>query len=265
MPSVATARRRATSAPWIDQAEQVMQRPAADGYRTAWLQAEQCGGGRDHVRLLIDELRRCHLIRDCKVLELGSGLGANLRLLADGNQVQGVESLHEAAALACAAGVPTLVADLERARLPWEDGSWDWILMLDVLEHFVSPELVLGEARRLLAPGGRIVVNVPNAFDWRSRWRLLRGAGVDSTRHFPDAPAWRYPHLRFFRHHDLIGLLSCTGFVVESDLSGRQPSLPKARWWPQLAGRVATRWPELAASGFFVVARQGSMAPLGPK
>lgn len=229
---------------------------AADSYELDWLQAEQLGGGRAHVVQLLLALKERHGIHGKRVLELGSGLGQNLQALAQGNRLQGVEALDEAARLAQASGVPTLKADLERDRLAWEDGTWDWILMLDVLEHLVAPERLLREAARLLAPGGHVVINVPNCFDWRCRWRLLRGEGIDSARHFPAQPVWRYPHLRFFRHRDLLDLLRSVGLEIAEDLSAQQSSLPKARYWPALAGRITARWPDLAASGFFVVARQ---------
>lgn len=228
----------------------------ADGYRTDWLEAEQASGGRDHILALLDGLRREHAIEGQRVLELGSGLGTNLRRFVPGNRVQGVEGLASAAARASADGVPTLTADLEGPSLPWPDGSWDWLLMLDVLEHLVHPEHALAEAHRLLAAGGRLVVNVPNPFDWRARARVLRGDGIDAPRHFPGTPPWRYPHLRFFRHAELLALLAHTGFRPERDRSGAQPSLPRARAWPTLARAIAARWPDLAASGFFVVARK---------
>ena len=227
---------------------------AADGYQLAWLDAETAGGGRVHMRARLAELKQRHAIRGQAVLELGSGLGANLALFRPDNRVQGVEALAEAAQRADRAGVPTLVADLAQARLPWPDACWDWILMLDVLEHLVDPAQALLEARRLLRPGGRLLVNLPNHFDWRGRWRLLRGSGIDSAGWFPAQPAWRYPHLRFFRHADVLGLLAASGWQVLEDLSAQQPSLPWARHWPRLAGHCTRRWPDLAASGFLLVA-----------
>ncbi len=232
-----------------------------DGYRADWLVAEQATGGRDHVLGLLDRLRHVHRIEGQRVLELGSGLGTNLLRLQPGNQVQGIEGLADAAQQARAAGVPTLHADLACAPWPVEPQAWDWILALDVLEHLVRPDLALLEARRLLRPGGRLVLNLPNHFDWRSRWRLLRGAGIDAPRYFEACPPWRYPHLRFLRHAEAMALLRATGFEPVEDLSPLQASLPKARHWPALAVRVATRWPDLACSGFFIVARPSATFP----
>lgn len=45
--------------------------------------------------------------------------------------------------------------------LPFEDGEFDTILLSDVLEHVPQPEPLWGEISRLLAPGGRVIVNVP--------------------------------------------------------------------------------------------------------
>jgi len=45
--------------------------------------------------------------------------------------------------------------------LPFKDGEFDTILLSDVLEHVPQPEHLWGEMSRLLAPGGRVIVNVP--------------------------------------------------------------------------------------------------------
>jgi SAM-dependent methyltransferase len=228
---------------------------AADGYQLAWLASEGAGGGRAHIRLHLAALKRRHAIGGKAVLELGSGLGDNLLLFATDNRVQGVEALADAAWQAGGRGVPTLVADLSQGPLPWPAASWDWILLLDVLEHLIDPAQALLEARRLLRPGGHVVVNLPNHFDWRGRWRLLRGAGIDSGRWFPGQPVWRYPHLRFFRHADALALLAHTGFGRVQDLSAAQSSLPWARHWPGLAARCSAGRPDLACSGFLLVAQ----------
>ena len=46
-------------------------------------------------------------------------------------------------------------------RLPLPDGSVEAACLLDVIEHLADPGLALAEARRVLVPGGRLVVNVP--------------------------------------------------------------------------------------------------------
>lgn len=49
------------------------------------------------------------------------------------------------------------------APLPFEDGSFDLLLFSEVLEHLrLSPSLVFAELKRILAPGGMLLVTTPN-------------------------------------------------------------------------------------------------------
>jgi len=109
---------------------------------------------RDHIRNAIAQLKKTHAISGCRVLELGSGAGANLAILQPENEVLGVEGLADAAAHATRLGVNTLVANLDNA-LPLESAQYDWVLCLDVLEHLLSPDTALREAHRLLKPDQR--------------------------------------------------------------------------------------------------------------
>jgi SAM-dependent methyltransferase len=45
--------------------------------------------------------------------------------------------------------------------LPFDDARFDTIILSDVLEHIAEPDLLWREMTRILAPGGRIVMNVP--------------------------------------------------------------------------------------------------------
>ena len=59
------------------------------------------------------------------------------------------------------------------------------MLLVAVLEHTREPWRLLAEARRVLKPGGRVVMVVPN--DWTmSAGRLLLGKFPDSLSRSPD-------------------------------------------------------------------------------
>lgn len=52
-----------------------------------------------------------------------------------------------------------VIADI--ADLPLDDGSLDAVLCTEVLEHVRDPRAAAGELRRILVPGGRILITVP--------------------------------------------------------------------------------------------------------
>jgi predicted SAM-dependent methyltransferase len=62
-------------------------------------------------------------------------------------------------------------------HMPFEDGRFDILVMKHVLEHARSPAEALAEARRLLSPGGALVVAVPDVEYWKYRVRKERAKG----------------------------------------------------------------------------------------
>lgn len=49
----------------------------------------------------------------------------------------------------------------DAAALPFPPSSFDWVLLLDVLEHLPDPQRTIGEIKRVLKSGGRLVLQVP--------------------------------------------------------------------------------------------------------
>lgn len=104
------------------------------------------------------------------ILDVGAGGGGIGRTISSLNpkQMTAVEidtrshtSLHEI--------YNEVVADLD--SLQGQD--FDWIVALDILEHLPNPEEYLKNLRRLLAPGGKILLSVPNVAHWSVRFPLF--------------------------------------------------------------------------------------------
>ncbi len=99
---------------------------------------------------------------DGLVLEAGCGLGQYVLLLrARGWRAMGVDWSVDALA-ACRRVAPAPLAAMQLQALALRDGGAAAYISLGVVEHdSAGPDAILAEARRVLAPGGVIVVSVP--------------------------------------------------------------------------------------------------------
>jgi 2-polyprenyl-3-methyl-5-hydroxy-6-metoxy-1,4-benzoquinol methylase len=131
-----------------------------------------------------------------RVLDVGCRYGALTRAYLEGNRVVGIDvdrwALDEAARL----GIETHWVDAEQP-LPFEDETFDVVVAGELLEHVRDPGALVGEALRVLRPGGLVVGSVPNAFRLKNRLRFLAGVKPE------DDPT----HLHLFAPADLCALL----------------------------------------------------------
>lgn len=155
----------------------------------------------DHVRFVAQALHNSQARGP--LLDVGSGGGLFLGLMRErGFRAVGLDFSREAAAIAWRQQqVPAVCAVLESA--PFPAASFAGLTMFHVLEHLYDPRAYLNAARNLLAPDGRLVVQVPNLASWQ--FRLLGRAwnGVDVPRHLFD-----------FRDRDMEKLMQQCGFEV---------------------------------------------------
>lgn len=96
-----------------------------------------------------------------RILDAGCGSGRNMVELERRGDVRGVELAPASVEAARARGVGDVVAGSLEERLPFDGGAFDLAVALDVLEHLREDEPVLRELARVVAPGGRLVVTVP--------------------------------------------------------------------------------------------------------
>lgn len=140
-------------------------------------------------------------------------------------ELVGIDGSPEALARASARGTDAthLVNDLSTERLPLADGSSDFVLCKDVLEHLINPLHLASEIARVLKPSGTALVLVPNHFPLRFRFRFLINPRLDTQNFFPEAKEWDYPHIRFF---------SDAGFRELFERVGMKPVRSFARYFP---------------------------------
>jgi SAM-dependent methyltransferase len=96
-----------------------------------------------------------------RILDAGCGSGRNMADLALRGTVTGVELASSSLEVARARGLGEVRAGSLEEPLPFADASFDLAVALDVLEHLSDDALAWDELARVVAPGGRLVVTVP--------------------------------------------------------------------------------------------------------
>jgi ubiquinone/menaquinone biosynthesis C-methylase UbiE len=157
------------------------------------------------------ERRRALLLGEVRpgerVLDLGCGAGRFVAALREaGAEPVGIE-LAEAALERARVNAPG--ADLRRVAddgsLPLEHASVDLVWCSEVLEHVPDTVALLTEARRVLEPGGRLLVTVPD--HGRLRRTLIALLGYEA--HYDPLGQ----HVRFYTRRSLSRALRATGFT----------------------------------------------------
>jgi len=95
-----------------------------------------------------------------RILDIGCGTGANLEMLSQFGAAEGVDVSIDALEFCRQRGLQN-VRQGEAEHLPYEDGSFDLVTALDVVEHLDDDVLGLKEMRRVLRPGGVALMFVP--------------------------------------------------------------------------------------------------------
>ena len=190
------------------------------------------------------------LARECppprRLLELGAAPGAlTLSLSRQGYDVTAVD-LGEAldgwgdqaeGAMTSAfteRGIQLLARDLESVPYPFDDETFDVVLLTEVIEHLRDyPARVVGEARRLLKPGGLLLITTPNAAAIQRRVDLLFGRTV-----YTPLRDWigGLPHARHAREYTVTELKSLISHAGFDDISveGRHFHLQSGRRSPPI-------------------------------
>jgi len=154
----------------------------------------------------VTALHRFRAIRhDCpgrRWLDVGASNGVFVELLRErGIDAHGIDLSEVAVAQARARGLPVEASPLEDYRA---DAPFDVLSAFDLIEHAIDPAQSLRAMQRLLVPGGRMAITLPNL---ESAFRRLMG-----RRWFFYIPE---EHLHYFGPSSIRRLLSRAGFATE--------------------------------------------------
>lgn len=130
------------------------------------------------------------------ILDVGCGTGANLEMLSQFGEAEGVDISIEALSYCRERGLENVKQGAAEA-LPYENSSFDLVTGLDVVEHLDDDLAGLKEMRRVLRPGGHCLVFVP-------AFMFLWGVQDDISH-----------HRRRYTLHQLKRVMNQVGFEVE--------------------------------------------------
>ena len=202
----------------------------------------------DEERLL---LLAKHVGPGQKVLEVDCGPGVLAAMMRDrGADVVATDLSAVAVQRARSKGIQATRVVVDREPLPFEDNRFDAVVSNSAIEHRFHHVKALDECVRVLAPGGRLILCLPNIAHLICRWWVLRGRFPYVQNGPTDAM-----HLRFFTVAEAKLLCQARGLHVLS-IEGsaslwarsfypglwrkrrlRRPITWLARVWPSMFGR----------------------------
>jgi SAM-dependent methyltransferase len=131
-----------------------------------------------------------------RILDVGCGTGANLLMLSKFGETEGVDVSPDAITFCQARGLVNVRIGAAES-LPYEDNQFDLVTALDVLEHVDDDIGALREMRRVIRPGGRLLLFVPT-------FMFLWGLQDEVSN-----------HRRRYRLPDLRRAVTAAGFEIE--------------------------------------------------
>jgi len=193
--------------------------------------------GEVDVDLLNEHLARyafaARLAHGKRVLDAGCGAGyGSAELAAHAESVTGADLAAEAVDFARSHyGLPNLAFEQASCdRLPHPDARFDLVVAFEVIEHLARWREFLLEARRVLAPGGQLIVSTPNKL-YYTESRGAEGANPFHIHEF-DFAEFRgeleavFPHVALFLENHVEGVTfqpHQAGYTVETRVDAGEP------------------------------------------
>lgn len=152
-----------------------------------------------------------------KVLDVGSACGQFAQILKEHKncKITGIEYDNESIEIAESKNVFEKIHQLDLNNFDinrFRDlfGYFDYIVFGDVLEHLLFPEKILADFKKLLNPGGKFIVSLPNAAHATVKINLL----IDKFE-YEEIGILDKTHIKFFTHKTIPAFLASVNLKME--------------------------------------------------
>ena len=184
--------------------------------------------GLSHQAIYEKALSLLSLSEGDKHLDFGCGQGRLLSLIMERTplaKLTGVDLMEKPEGVP--ASIQWVSEDLNQS-LSFEDGQFDSISAIEIIEHLENPRHIFRELFRVLKPGGNLVLSTPNNESWRSMLSYIKRG------HFVAFTDRSYPaHITALNRKDLMRSAQEAGFKFkawETSGVGCFPGVTSVTW-----------------------------------
>lgn len=158
------------------------------------------------------------LIKDkSRVLDVGCGDGELMKYLKENKSVdiRGLEISKSNVRDCISKGLTTIEGDAEKDLIQFPNNSFDYVILSQTLQAFLSPERVINE---LLRVGKQAIVTIPNFGYWKIRLHLLLKGTMPVTKILPNE-WYDTPNLHMCTLKDFVKFCKKNNFNLNKSLA----------------------------------------------
>ncbi len=176
----------------------------------------------------IEKVLEEKFLKPCRVLDVGCGGGYLTNTLAQkGHQVSGVDLSVQSLEVAKMSDATKSVEYLRSSayELPFEQGTFDAVCAMDLLEHVENPAQVVKEASRVLKKGGLFFFHTFNR-NFLSYFMIIKG--VEWC--FSNTPKNMHVYPLFIKPQELQAICENHGMRID-EIKGCRPDFSTSSFW----------------------------------
>ena len=155
--------------------------------------------------------------KDKRVLDVGCADGTLMKFLKDNKNIniRGLEISKDKVQKCITKGLTVIEGNAEKDLSQFPDKSFDYVILSQTLQAFLSPELVINE---LLRVGNKAIVTIPNFGYWKIRLHLLTKGTMPITKTLPDE-WYNTPNLHMCTIKDFVHFVKSRNFKIFKSLA----------------------------------------------